>query len=440
MSNFLLVSPCGESLMLLENLRASGHNVVMWNPQPTKAGDGIVFKTDDPESFAGQADAIVFDDNGKGYMADRWRERGLPVWCGGTFAEAIEYDRLYGQKVFAENGIPVPETFEVSSIGDVKSVLKAEFSKKEKVVIKVSGEGGAGTSFSFCATDSEQCEDQVSHWIDDGLLPGAWTGILQRFVEGIEVSIEAWWNGSAWTYPNITIEEKKFASGNLGPSVGCAFNTVARISPTSRLFQIALQPLGQLLKDRGYVGQIDTNTIVDRDGIPHALEFTPRPGYDATPTLVWGGGPRYGDAVLAALRGADVEEFEGDVASRKGKYLVGVRVHIPPYPFESKSDDLSEKVYETAYGVPIDGWESVREDFYLYDACYDGGRLVCAGTSGIVGIAMGAGDSPADAARAAYRIAEKIRVPNKSYRAIDGARRANDAIPELVALGLVKIL
>jgi phosphoribosylamine-glycine ligase len=443
MANFLIVSPCGESLMLLENLRSEGHSVVMYEPKPSRAGDGIVFKTGDLATFAEQADAIIFDDNGEGELADDLRSRGLPVWCGGAFAEKIEYDRSYGMKVFKEYGIPTPETFEVSSVEDVRSCLASEFGKGEKVVIKISGEGGAGTSFSFCAPDTALCMEQVDHWVDDGLLPAKWTGIIQRFVEGIEVSVEAWWGGESWSMHNITLEEKKLLSGDLGPSVGCAFNTIALIDPSSRLFKQALDPLSDLLKKSRYVGQIDTNSIVDLDGVPHALEFTPRPGYDATPTLVWGGGSGYGNAILAALGKQD--ELQGDVApeggagNRKGKLFCGVRVHIPPYPFEAKSDDLAAVVYETCYGTPIEGHAAIAEDFYLYDACYDSGRLVCAGTSGIVGIAFGAGDTAAEAAKAAYRVAERIRVPNKGYRALDGWKRAASAIDELSAMKMIRV-
>ena len=63
-----------------------------------------------------------------------------------------------------------------------------------------------------------------------------------------------------------------------------------------------LEPLVPFLKKGGFIGQIDVNTIVsEEDGSPYALEFTPRPGYDATPTLTLGL-PGYGEAVARALK------------------------------------------------------------------------------------------------------------------------------------------
>lgn len=436
--NILLMSLCGEALTLVPSLRDEGHDAIMFvkDKAADAVGDGLVWKTSDPDALAEQADLIVFCENGMGAVADRYRSKGYPVWNGGTFAEKLEYDRLYGMEVFREFGVPIPDTFEVSAVEEVKSVLHSEFSKSEKVVIKLSGSDGAGSAFSYCAKNREDLLSQVAHWETDGMLPVKWKGIIQKFVEGIEVSVEAWWNGEEWSNHNITIEEKKCWTGNLGPSVGCAFNTIFQIQPSSRLFKMVLDPISSFLQKNGYVGQIDTNSIVSAEGVPHALEFTPRCGYDATPTLVWGEEGGYGDLVAAALGG----DNHGKRVDSGLPFHAGVRVHVSPYPFECKSEKLCHEAYSTAEGVPIEIPESVAQDFYLFDAKSESGRVVCAGTNGIIGIAMGSGASPREAGQAAYRVAEKIGVPNRAFRAMDGWKRAESQIPELLGMKLIKLL
>lgn len=427
--NILLCSLAGEALTLVPAIRDKGDDCIVWikDKSSQAVGDGLVWKTSDPDSLADQADLIVFTENSMGTIADRYRARGLPVWNGGTFVEKLEYDRLYGMEVCRSLGIPIPDTFDVSSVEEVKSVVQSEFSRSEKLVIKLSGSDGAGSAFSYCAKNREDLLSQVDHWDTDGMLPAKWKGIIQRFVEGIEVSVEAWWDGESWSNHNITIEEKKCWTGNLGPSVGCAFNTIFPIKPDSRLFKMVLDPVSALLKENGYVGQIDTNSIVDEAGVPRALEFTPRCGYDATPTLLWMGAASYGMPADAA-------------PELRAPFAAGVRVHVSPYPFECKSDKLCHEVYQTAEGVPIDIPEAIAPDFYLFDAKKDDtGGVVCSGSSGIIGLAMGGGGSPKEAGLAAYRVAEKVGVPNRAFRALDGWKRAESQVPELVSMKLIRL-
>ncbi len=192
------------------------------------------------------------------------------------------------------------------------------------------------------------------------------------------------------------------------------------------------------MKDSGYIGQIDTNSIVTRDGVPIALEFTPRCGYDATPTLVWGDGDRYVNDVSRALgmleSGSAVRTTD---FNRGSPFYAGLRVHIPPYPFvDSKDKELVNNAFKECQGVPLD---FDTEDFFPYDVMLDDdGRMVCAGTGGTIGVAMGAGSDPRSAGLAALRVANRSCIPNKGFR-IDGWERAQKEVPELIASKLIKL-
>ena len=437
MSNILLYSLSGEGLIFADKIRQEGHDLIAFIKEPScrRLYDGMVFKTTDPDAMAAQADLIIFDDNGMGEKADAYREKGYAVWGGGTFVDKLEHDRLYGMEVFREYGIPIPETWDVHDLAGVKDVLKSEFARGEKVVIKLDGADAAGSAFSFVAKNPEACEEQVEHWINDGAL-SEWSGIIQRFVSGIEVSVEGWWNGEEFSTHNITLEEKKLLAGDLGPSVGCAYNTIVRIDGGSKLFKTQLEPIIPLLKAKGYVGPIDTNSIVGEDGTAYALEWTPRLGYEATPTLAWGNNHGYVNKILHILGLGG--EFEG--FGYKGRIWGAARVYVPPYPVSLPDPKAEREMYETCRGVPILDREKVEEDFWLYDAMKDeDGRLVCGGTTGMIGVAFGAGDDPREAAMASYRVAEKINVPNKGWRALDGWKRHSDALASLRAMRLLKL-
>jgi len=412
-------------------MREEGHDVAVYiaDEGSRATWDGLVWKVDHPRDLE-QGDLVIYDQNSKGNVADGMRERGILTWCGSELADRLEKDRLFGMKTFSESGVPIPDTYEVSGLGDVKTVCASEFSRGEKVVVKL--DGSDLCSMSYVAANPKDLIAQIEHWELDGQIKTPWTGIVQRFVEGIEVSVEGWWNGESWSNHNLTIEEKKAWPGNLGPAVGCSYNTVCKIDPGSKLFKMMVEPIGRVLKD--YTGQLDVNTIVGEDG-PVALEFTPRPGYDATPTLAWGDQGGYGDRVLEALGIENTGKQERE--PRPGPFWAGVRVSVPPYPFESKNKKLAEEANETSRGVPFVC--PCPEDFYLYDAMMLDGKLVCAGTIGIAGVAMGGGSSPKAAGRAAYRTAEKLQIPNKAYRDLDGWQRAEKQIPELIQGGWIKL-
>lgn len=436
--NILVISLAGDGMVFQQRFREEGHEAIYYvhDPASRSRGKGLVFQTEDPDKIAEQADIILFDDNGLGEMADRYRKKGYLVWNGGSFNDRLEHDRLFGMEVFREHGIPIPETWEVSSADDVKNVLSSEFGKKEKLVIKLDGEDKAGSSFTFTAKDPAECLSQVEHWEEDHLLGSKWSGIIQRFVKGVEVSTEAWYAPeTGFTTHNITLEEKKLLAGNHGQSVGCSFNTIVRIDEDSKLFKMVLAPIEPLLKKQGFVGQIDANAIVDEAGVPHALEFSPRCGYDATPTLAWANNHGFGSKIGMILGVLPIEER---LFGYRDTIWAGVRLYVPPYPFECKSEELAHKVYQTCAGVPILGHEELAEDLWLYDACKVDGEFCMAGTSGIVGIAFGSGDTVAEAGERAYAVADRLHVPNKSYRALDGYKRGEEALSFLFEKRLIK--
>ncbi len=70
--NILLCSLAGEALTLVPAIRDKGDDCIVWikDKSSQAVGDGLVWKTSDPDSLADQADLIVFTENSMGTIAD----------------------------------------------------------------------------------------------------------------------------------------------------------------------------------------------------------------------------------------------------------------------------------------------------------------------------------------------------------------------------------
>ena len=409
----LMHSISGDGVGLAQQLSQEGHEVMLYLAgKPSKLYDGLLWKTEDWEKAARESDITIFDGNGMGGRADNLRKAGVKVWNGGSFADALEKDRNFGMKVFEKTGIPIPETFKFHTSKEAREIITGNFKDADRMVIKLDDFGACATSYvaknradMLCQIDTWEADPSIAR-IDKG-------GIIQRFVEGVEISIEGWFNGQDFMYPfNVTMEDKCLLNENKGPNTGCSQNVVWQLRSEKPRFARMILPLGPLLRKAGFVGQIDVNTIVAEDGSgAFALEFTPRPGFDATSTLV----PAftgYGEAVQKALSG----EKRLPLAPHPWQFLTAVRVWIPPYPFESTSPKFNKELYSQIEGVPIEGWDAENRNVILYDAMYKDDKLMCAGTSGIPFIVLGTGRELDESVVRCYSHLKGLHVPNQGYR------------------------
>jgi phosphoribosylamine--glycine ligase len=229
---------------------------------------------------------------------------------------------------------------------------------------------------------------------------------LQEFKEGVAISTEGWFNGETFMTPfNHTVERKQTMNGNLGPSGGCAGNLVWQWSiGTNHVIEEGVKLMEPVLREFGYVGPIDLNSIVNEQGV-WALEFTPRFGYDALPSFLELFQGDIGEDLIAPLaRGDKPKEFV-----MKAGYGSAVRVNVPPYP----SDQFHHEG-----NVPIRGFERKdRNHLFFYDVMFnERNQLVTSPAYGAVVAITGHGFDSDQAFEGPLALAKAAKIPEKMYR------------------------
>jgi phosphoribosylamine---glycine ligase len=414
---FNFISDDGDGSGIALRCADEDNDVRLWirNKKCKEIADGLVEKVGDLEDLIKDAspdnDVFVFDGSGNGTVADSLRKDGFGVIGGSMAADMLERDRSFGLSVMEQAGIDSPPTHRFTSFADGIAFAKQS---KERLVYKPSKHLG-DESPSLVSSDSEELIETLTRIEKE-------TGIsdpefeLQEFIEGAELSTECWFDGTSFIEPmwNHTFERKQLMNENIGPSGGCSGNVVWSCGdcPICNV----VRGMGDFLRTRRFVGPIDINCIAS-GGRVYGLEFTPRFGYDATPTLLW----ELLDGETSQLL-HDVARGQYNQPSHQSGLFVrrysspglrdgiagGLRITIPPYP--------SEK-YEAASGVPIGGLPKGYQDFTcLYDVKMVEDKLQSAGSYGILLLFTGHGDTVGKALSHPQRMAEQVRIPDKQYR------------------------
>lgn len=399
MAKLLMIAQDGCGAGFIPRLLEEGHSVdyTLLEDGYNDVLKGIVPKPLTKQPSFDKYDLVMFDMTGQSEIADLVREQ-VPVIGDGSFQEAIEEDRLLGIETMKQCGINVPPYESFDDLGEAKRYIKKN---NKRYVFKPFGDQGCDATYvSKNAEDLLRYLDRLSTTVKGAKF------LLQEFVEGTEISTEAYFDGNEFHLVNGTLEEKKFMDGNIGPNVGCAGNLVWTYNGGTgepQIFRWGLQKAKDLLKQVGFRGMIDLNSIVTDRQI-YGIEWTPRFGYDASYTLF-------------SLMTSNLGDFLGSVASGikpeyeiKGAFAAGIRLSIPPYPTE----------LEDAYkeDVPIEGieYEECIKDCYLYDAMLKKGELVTAGCSGFIAVPIAKADSPENAFGRCYEKVKRIQIPNMQYR------------------------
>jgi phosphoribosylamine--glycine ligase len=401
--------------MHLSLLRA-GHEVRTFIEDPRWRGilRGFIQLTDDWKQdldWVRQQDGIIiFERADQGKLQDELRRGGFHVIGGSAFGDRMENDRSFGQACMRQAGIMTAPT---KRFTDFDAALSFITDRRRRYVLKLNG-----------ADHSSNCN--VVGDMDDGqdiaallsLQKAAWTSkavpdfVLMDHVSGVEVGVGAYFNGEAFMEPVVMDwEHKRFLPGDLGELTG-EMGTLVTYRGGEILFQRTLAKMSAQLRDGGYVGYININTIVNAAGI-WPLEFTCRFGYP-------------GAAICSTLHleGWDVlfrrmiDRDRLDFPSRPG-FALGVVLTVPPFP-------IVEEYSEQSKGLPVlFRNEPTEEDWLnlqLSEVERSSSGLVTTGGMGSLMAVTGSAETAERARDVAYQRCANIVIPGLRYRNDIGLR------------------
>lgn len=400
-------------------------------------------------------DVIIFDMSGEGEYADACKKANWTVIGGSEFCDFLEFNRWYGMSTMKAVGLPMPAAFEVKDYNAAVEFLQKR-NREERWVIKFND--NQGNFSSYCSEDVVDMLEELEHFMDSSRVNFKSGAVLQEYVKGIELSCEGWFDGETFIESsfNYTMEEKKFLTGSLGPSTGCEGNLVWKADPRDTI-PVQMYRMVPLLRQYRYVGPFDLNNMIATEshvydgfapiltGRNYVLEPTPRFGYDAIYTLLEGYKGKLSD-LFGGLAYKEVKNF--DLVDEP---LVGIRVSIPPYPYNDISqteDKMTEglaksamKFMEHSVAGTITRLKEPRylEKVWFQDIRWDERhtRLVVNGTDSVIAVCTAHKPNLEAAIEEAYKIVKTVDVPNAQYR-LDIGKRAFDEIPKLVELGVLR--
>lgn len=398
-----MYSGFGEGAQILKRIELEGNEVGLYIDDKIYKNvfNGLLRKVDNPDDFIDKDTIIIFDMSGFGNIADNYRNSNHLVFGASKFCDNLEHDRNFGFDVMKTAGIKIPDYKEFKSFSDgINYVMESG----KKLVFKPNG--SMPCKLTYCAEDAAQMEVYLK-FIEKKFKKHIDSFILQDFIEGVIVSSEFFCsNGELVWPPNHTVEVKKVMNGDLGPSTGCSGNITW--PALTKIIEEGIYKAKDFIKKQNYTGQIDLNSVVNEDGV-FGLEWTPRFGYDATPTYL---------ALLKEDTGkvfSDLCRGDMQVMPINDIYAGSVRLTIPPYPLEPDEPIDTEKVTANE-GIPIQNWEDYQGSLYFYEVMCEDGNLVHSGGTGVICLAISCDKDCAETISNAECILKEIKVPDKQYR------------------------
>jgi phosphoribosylamine--glycine ligase len=403
-------------------LSSAGHEVRVHMADPDSAGvmDGMLSFTDDWHNEldwireAGQDGIIIFETATFGEAQDALRKDGFNVIGGSALGDRLESEREFGQETLRAAGL---KTAPVRLLAGFDAAIAFVKEKPGRYVLKLDGSDWPSTS-NYVGQMDDGADmiallSAVRHkWTHDEQ-PGC---VLMDYLSGVEAGVGAFFNGERFLDPpNLDWEHKRFFPGDLGELTG-EMGTVVTYRGAEKIFQATLARLAPVLRESGYCGYMNLNTIINDSGI-WPLELTSRFGYP-------------GFAILGSLHNEGWDSILGSIIRRdrttfatKDGVSVGVVVTVPSFPYRDGFEHLGK-------GMPISFRKTMteedRDSLHFGEVAIENSELVTAGIIGYVMVVTGTGTTIDVARKTVYDRVGKIVIPNMRYRNDIGARFATD--------------
>ena len=323
-----------------------------------------------------------------------------------ALASELELDRRKGMELAKRMGFVLPEMHEFKMLKDGIKFLKAN--SEDLWVFKPNDNRDLDLTYveKFKGELAAKMENEYSVRLKDNI-----EYVLQKKIEGAEISTECWIGEQGIVHQNHTLENKRLMNGNLGPAIGSQSNTVWLMNK-DEIKDCSVIPclsrMADYLYKEGYRGPYDANCIV-KNGKPYFLEHTPRCGFDALFCLL----------TLLKSKLSDFLFRENFDAEFQDGFASSQRISIPPFPYSA-----TELRKVLAKDVSIFGTLKDYPFFWAEDVYSDNGKLKCAGADGILGVVTAWGKTIEESWGRCYHNIGKLKVCSYLQFRMDGLSEA----------------
>ncbi len=388
---------------------------------------GIVEKTTDWKSelaWVGKDGLIIFDDVVFGEEQDTLRKSGYTVVGGSAGGDRLEIDREYFQIIAHSLGMNILPSY---NFNDPEDAIDFIVHNPSRWVVKQSSHISS-LNFVGTASDGSDAVRVLQRYKKRKISPVH----IQRYVQGIEVGVARYFNGTDWVGPiEINHEHKKLHENDRGPLTPEMGTVLWYTDREIRLFSETLGKFKSHLQKIDFRGDFDINFIVNEEGA-WPLEATPRFGAPSTQVHVALHKTPWVD-FLSAVGGKGV----CDLAYHSG-YGVVISVAVPPFPYEPDADDMGS-LSNPQVEISIDATVSNEDmdNIHFEEVSKINGAYIWSGKFGLVFHVTAHADTISEAKTLAYTRLSKIKIPKMYYRTDIGDRVESTDIPQLKIWGWI---
>lgn len=378
------------------------------HPEQGKCLDGFVEKTQDWRAeldWVGKDGLIVFDDIGYGKIQDELRSQGYRVFGGSAGGDRLEQDRKFCQELLAGLGMQTMPNFEFATPREAAVYVRAH---PKAWVVKQNTHQSA-LNYVGLLPDGRDALSVLERYEEHGVTHVT----LQERIEGIELSINRYFNGTDWVGPSeLTVEHKSLFNGDIGPKTGEMGNLMWYDDANGPFFEATIGKLKPYLQSVNFRGDIDINCFV-RGREVYPIEATARLGCPIT----------HSQSVMHLF---PWHEFLGAIADGKDYafkhregYCIALTMALPPFPYEGTLEQqYSSEGLELFFREPLTADEMQRVHFEAIERKRDGtiDRYFVTHSIGYTVFVSGYGDTVEAARQQVYALADKVIVPKLFYR------------------------
>lgn len=291
----------------------------------------------------------------------------------------IEWSKVFSKEFMQVNNIPTARTFRDLAQASLPVVVKADGLKQ-----------GKGVHIAHTLEEAQKAVQELGQEV-----------VLEEFLEGTEVSVHAFCDGTNTRLFPVSRDHKRIGDGNTGPNTG-GMGTIAPVEvPTGLLDDVLKRVIMSVVRETGYRGVLFPGLMLTSDGY-RVLEYNARFGDPETESYM----RLLKTDIVTCMRAC----IDGTLQETEIRWSKDAAVTVM----------LCSRGYPGAYttGHPVSGLdeaESVPGVVVFHAGTKLDDDVVRTNGGRVLGVSA-IGSNLAEARERAYRAAEKIQFEGKYYR------------------------